>query len=90
MSTLHILNKFPDHPRFRACLEAIAEGDTLLLIENGVLATLTAAGELPATTHTLAADLAASGIRPAEGDTRVVDYPGMVRLTTTHSHIISW
>lgn len=34
IQTLHIVNKAPDHPRFRRCLAMLAPGDTLLLIED--------------------------------------------------------
>jgi len=35
--TLHILNKPPGHPRFTLCQRQLAEGDTLVLLEDAVL-----------------------------------------------------
>mgnify|MGYP001627782360 CR=1 FL=1 len=87
LSTLHILNKAPGHPRFTACLVAMSEGDLLLLTGNAVLALVDDNVRLPASTQALAADCKARGIG---GDAPLVDYRGMVQLTDRFSRIISW
>lgn len=88
--TLHLLNKAPDHPRFSACLQAIAPDDCLLLMENAVHGITVASLELPAATRVLAADARARGLAEPAGGVKFVDYDGMVRLTEAHSRIISW
>ncbi|PSF04755.1 sulfurtransferase complex subunit TusB [Marinobacter fuscus] len=86
--TLHILNKAPDHSRFALCLAAQADGDTLLLIEDAVIALLDQQISLPMGTHALQADAQARGV----GSTaeKHVDYAGFVALTEEHTRIINW
>jgi tRNA 2-thiouridine synthesizing protein B len=91
MTTLHILNKPPHHPRFERCLEAFASDDQLLLMESAVLAVsepdLLLAGRVCA----LKADLEARGLSAAiRGDITTVDYDGMVVLTAESAQIIHW
>ncbi|GGY82096.1 sulfurtransferase complex subunit TusB [Marinobacter zhanjiangensis] len=90
-TTLHILNKHPDHTRFRACLDAMAPGDALLLIENAVLALADVAIPLPEVTYALQADCEARGLsahRPREVEQ--LDYIGMTHLTDRFPRLISW
>lgn len=86
--TLHILNKAPDHPRFALCLAAQADSDTLLLIEDAVIALSDQQISLPASTHALQADAKARGIGAAAD--HQVDYAGFVALTEEHTRIINW
>lgn len=91
MSTLHILNKTPEHRRFRLCLAAFAEGDRLLLTENGVLALVRCPEILPEGTAALLADVQARGL--AEVAAKAVpclDYGDMVSLTEDATRIITW
>lgn len=90
MNTLHILNKPPEHPRFRHCLASIGLDDTLLLTENGVLATIDNDIRLPPRTFSLSADMEARGIPAATTTVQTIDHTGMVNLTTEHTQIISW
>ena len=82
MSQLHILNKAPGHPRFNACLAAVQPGDSLLLVEDGVLACADARTRWPDQVQlmALAADLDARGIAPAAGIS-TTDYAQWVTLT---------
>lgn len=90
-TTLHILNKRPDHHRFQACLDALGPGDVLLLIENGVIALTDAGIHLPEGTHVLQADCEARGLATGpEDEVEQVDYLGMVYLTDRFSRVISW
>lgn len=88
--TLHILNKAPDHPRFSACLAAMGSGDTLLLIENAVLALPMPELQLPPGTHALSPDMQARAIDIPDRSIRAIGYDGMVALTTDAEKIISW
>lgn len=88
-ATLHILNKSPDHQRFRACLDAMAPGDVLLLIENAVIALADAGITLPEGTRALQADCEARGLATAD-KVEQVDYLGMTHLTDRFSRVISW
>ena len=90
-AALHILNKHPDHPRFGACLDAMAPGDILLLIENGVLALVETGLQLPEATHALKADCDARGLgTQSRKGGKEVDYTGMITLTDRFSRLISW
>lgn len=89
MRTLHIVNKSPDQPRFRSCLNALAKHDQLLLTENAVLAATDGMTALPDECYALAADLQARGVK-APGETTAIDYAGMVRLTADADRIICW
>lgn len=89
--TLHILNKPPGHERFLACLDAIAPGDIVLLVENAVTALADVSVALPDGTLALSADCEARGLGRSEAEnTGRVDYQGMVRLTDRFVRIISW
>ncbi len=91
MPRLHLLNKAPDHARFRRCLASIGAGDTLVLMENAVLAV---AGDhaLPATgVAALADDLAARGLTDdTDGAVTAISVEELVALTETHTTVISW
>lgn len=90
-TTLHILNKHPDHERFRVCLGAMAAGDSLLLIENAVIALADTSLRLPPGTHVLKADCQARGLGSgANCQVEQLDYAGMVQLTDRSPRLISW
>ncbi|WP_372965124.1 sulfurtransferase complex subunit TusB [Marinobacter sp.] len=86
--TLHILNKAPEHPRFAACLEALSPSDTLVLIENAVLAC--ASVPLPDQSLALTADIKARGLTASCEGIQTIGYGDLVQLTETHTKIISW
>lgn len=88
--SLHLLNKAPSHPRFRSCLDAMAPGDQLLLLENAVIALADDAVVLPPGTLALAQDCEARGLSDEVGASLLVDMPGMVNLTDQFSNIVSW
>ncbi|WP_083260285.1 sulfurtransferase complex subunit TusB [Marinobacter sp. X15-166B] len=90
MTTLHILNKSPDHPRFALCLAAVTGEDQLLLTENAVLALADTTLTLPARVAALAADMDARGLTGNGLSRYGVGFDHMVRLTTQASRIISW
>lgn len=90
IQTLHILNKSPDHPRAIRCFEMLAENDSLLLTENGVLCLAT--GNLPGVSKVFALvpDAKARGLGRLEGNVAYVDFPEMVALSLQAQRIISW
>ncbi|MBI42750.1 sulfurtransferase complex subunit TusB [Marinobacter lutaoensis] len=91
IQTLHIVNKAPDHPRFRRCLAMLAPGDTLLLIEDAVLATGLKALAADVPCLALAPDLRARGLEVSTGQRiETTDYAGMVALTAKARRVISW
>lgn len=95
---LHTLNQPPGNTQcLERCLNALAEGDALLLIEDGVLATLPAHTSqfdaLPANIalYVLKADLDARGLNDLK-DARftVVDDGGFVDLACEQDKVVSW
>lgn len=88
--TLHILNKAPGHPRFFACLAALSDQDTLVLIEDAVLALPDTDTALPERTVALEPDLDARGLSGAAGTDQTISHQQLVQLTEQHPRIISW
>ena len=97
MSMLHIVNKSPyERNSLAAAVGHMTDGDTLLLIEDGVYAAVkggAVAGQLEGkTVSVLGADLAARGIaadKLVEG-VAVVDYGNFVDLVETTDKSQSW
>lgn len=90
MTTLHILNKSPDHPRFVLCVSTLASDDQLLLTENAVLALADTTVSLPANVLALSPDMKARGLNQANLSQYGIGFDGMVRLTAQATRIISW
>ena len=102
MSVLHLVNKAA---AFEDCLELMAPGDALLLIEDGVYAArrpvapadgAAGAGEaeppaLPDACYALESDLEARGLL-GRMDSRfqAVSYDGFVGLVEKHHPIVTW
>jgi len=98
MATLHLINAAP-HSRsaLRQCLYAASDGDTVLLIENGVFCAVAPTFEQNVSKATglnwcaLVNDVQARGI-----DTRLapsivlVDDHAFVDLVASHQPIVSW
>ncbi|WP_370232192.1 sulfurtransferase complex subunit TusB [Marinobacter nauticus] len=89
-TTLHIINKAPEHARFRHCLASVQQGDTLLLIEDAVLALLDRERQLPGASYGLDTDANARAVANRVPAEQLVDYAGFVQLTVNHSRIINW
>ncbi|SFR39631.1 tRNA 2-thiouridine synthesizing protein B [Marinobacter gudaonensis] len=89
-STLHILNKAPEHPRTGHCLAALAPDDALLLIENATL--LLATQSAPATCQLFASapDIQARGLQADTEQVKTVGYSDMVSLSLAAKRVISW
>jgi tRNA 2-thiouridine synthesizing protein B len=94
---LHVVNKSPyERNSLDTCVGYCREGDTLLLIEDGVYAAL-AAGKAAAKMEglkvaALGSDLKARGIaedKLVEG-IQIVDYAGFVDLVETTDRVQSW
>jgi tRNA 2-thiouridine synthesizing protein B len=97
MSMLHVVNKSPyERNSLGTCIGYCREGDTLLLIEDGVyaaIATGKAAAQLEGLqVAALGPDVKARGIaedKLVEG-IRIVDYAGFVDLVATTDRVQSW
>jgi tRNA 2-thiouridine synthesizing protein B len=100
MSTLHLVNRSPDQgDALAACLRALAPGDALLLMEDGVYgaardsqgAALLARRPADTTLHVLAPDLLARGLADRlVDDAAPVDDAGFVQLAVDHARVASW
>jgi tRNA 2-thiouridine synthesizing protein B len=97
MSMLHLVNKSPyERNSLDTCVGYVKDGDTLLLIEDGVYAAAKAgkaAAKLAGLdVAVLGPDLAARGIgedKLADG-VKVVDYAGFVDLVEAKDKVQSW
>lgn len=89
--TLHIVSKSPySSGALHDCLHSFAEGDALLLIQDGVYAASDNGEPLPINpVYCLAADAEARGISPG-GQVQVIDDTQWVDLCCTHNPIVSW
>ena len=100
MAMLHTVNKSPyEKGALESCLNHVSEGDTVLLIEDGVYAVVKggrAANALASVKGVkiaaLSADLKARGITADKisGGVDVVDYGGFVDLVTDTDKTQSW
>ena len=101
MSTLHTVNKSPfDRTALKTCLNHMAIGDVMLMIEDGVVGARKGgafAGALQAklgscAIYALAPDLAARGIKPEDlvDGVKLVDYAGFVDLAAESERVCSW
>lgn len=95
MSCLHLLNKSPSSGLLDELRKALAPGDGLLLLEDGVyfLNRPKELADLPANLllHFLAEDLQARGLTgPLPKNATTVDYDGFVALCASHAKIASW
>jgi len=96
MSTLHTVNKSPyERNALKSCLDHLSPGDTVLLIEDGVLAAgqggafVKALADAGCTVCALGPDLSARGVAVAEG-IHVVDYGGFVDLAAAARRVCAW
>lgn len=90
VNTLHILNKPPEHSRYRLCLAALGPQDMILLIENGVLALARPLEFDVRQCLALAPDLEARGLADRIEKGRSLSYHGMVELAASAKNVISW
>lgn len=98
--TLHTWNKATTTaPQLAACLAVLAEGDSLLLLEDAVYLALDAAfmsrfaAELPDSPrlYALAPDLAARGISARISPAvNVIGYKEFVALSLQHQRVVNW
>ncbi len=101
MSTLHTINKSPfDRSSLTSCLNHVAQGDAVLMFEDGVVgarkgcafAEALRAKRTSCAIYILGADLAARGMKAediAEG-IGIVDYGGFVDLVAGHARVCAW
>jgi tRNA 2-thiouridine synthesizing protein B len=99
MSTLHTVNKSPyERNALKSALDHVSPGDTVLLIEDGVLAArkggafVQALASAGCTICALGPDLSARGVVAedvAEG-IHTVDYGGFVDLAAAATRVCAW
>lgn len=101
MTTLNIVNKSPfEKQTLMQCLERIPAGNSVLLIEDAVVAAVanTAFSEQlinagkTVELYVLQPDLAARGFADSAllPEMKAVDYAGFVELVTKHERVHSW
>ncbi len=99
MGTLHTVNKSPFQTNtLQSCLSHVKDGDTVLLIEDGVYGAMSGTSVSDAVKATgakvcvLGPDFAARGIdagRTIEG-VETVDYEGFVDLAAASDRVQAW
>ncbi len=93
---LHILNRPPSHSRvYRQALDAMAEHDRLLLIEDAVTGALISQVEhfqsIAGRLYVLQEDLVSRGLDSHCAEAvHIVDMEGFVRLTEEAEKTVSW
>jgi len=94
---LHIINKSPiESNQLVRCLEYISDGDSLVLIENGVYAATMPSGleQLPVDIElcVLEADIEARGLDKDRiaGHYKIINYHDFVKRVTQHPVNQSW
>lgn len=87
MSTLHLVNK---RAALGACLQAAAENDAIILLEDGVFAAVSVlAPQRPV--YALEPDVLARGLGGRVAATvRLVDDAGFVALVERHQPVVTW
>lgn len=93
---LHTLNASPESPAFNNCLAAIAPGDALLLLGDGVYCALAATPACAAILgcgaelYLLEKDARAAGVIDTPGNVTVTDMTGFVALTERFPRQLAW
>ena len=93
---LHTLNASPTTAAFHNCLEVAQQGDTIVLLGDGVYAALagtTASLALQKEAVTLCMldlDAALAGVMTTGASVRTITMEELVILTETHSRIQAW
>ena len=101
MSTLHTINKSPfDRPSLQSCLRLAADGNAILLFEDGVygamkgnaVADLVEKSLSNKTIYVLGPDMKARGVDESKliDGIKVVDYKGFVELTVENDKVNAW
>ncbi|MBI2242295.1 MAG: sulfurtransferase complex subunit TusB [Magnetospirillum gryphiswaldense] len=101
MSTLHTVNKSPfERANLQSCLGHAQAGDSVLLLEDAVVAAMAATAMAPKLADAaqsvkifvLGPDLKARGLDPAgvADGIGVVDYDGFVDLAAENSTVHAW
>ncbi|MCW9005550.1 MAG: sulfurtransferase complex subunit TusB [Gammaproteobacteria bacterium] len=101
MAMLHTVNKSPfERNTFDSCIAMAKSGSSVLLIEDGVIASLkgTSASDKVSkameniTFYVLGPDLNARGMTDDQiiDGIKVVDYEGFVDLTAEHENVQAW
>jgi sulfur relay protein TusB/DsrH len=88
---LHIITQSHfQHAALKECLTIIAVGDSLLLLADGVYATLThEITQYQITCYVIREDVQSRGLEERQGFT-YIDYAEMVDLTDQHHPIMTW
>ena len=85
MATLHLVN---NPTALQSCLDVAADGDSVLLIEDGVYG---ATGEVTKSLLVLEPDVEARGLKQRIANTaESINYDKFVALVETHKPIVTW
>ena len=89
--TLHLIQKSPfTHSVLKDCLNIINRNDTILLMQDGVLACQhSLLHNIKHTTYALSDDLNARSLQ-ARGNIQPIDYKDFVDLCASSTRVISW
>lgn len=94
---LHTLSHSPYHTDIDAMLRVVAQGDALLLLQDGVIAGLAQGSVIArllasgAPLYALRDDVVARGLtEQISPSVRLVDYTEFVRLTAQHAAQLAW
>lgn len=95
MKILHTISKTPASNLLNSCLEAIAENDGVLFLEDGVYYTWKDTKGLKCAErykcYALKEDLLARGLKTTSvNNFNLVDYPAFVDLCEKYEKIINW
>ena len=95
---LHIINKTKDATLIDQCMRYCSQGDSVLLVEDGVYLALTSSPSLPSelsndiTLYALKEDLIVRGLEldKVQMNVKPVHMSEYIELTASHSKVINW
>lgn len=93
---LHTLNARAPRDAFRDCLRSASQGDTIVLLGDGVYNALpgsearSALDACPARILALDTDVRAAGVQHALGEMVLVDMDGLVALSEHYPRQLAW
>ena len=95
MTSLHTITKPPSAAALQSCAKFLSEGDSILLLEDGVYYSADAKNwpALPLGTkvYGLKEDFVARGLsKIADRQVELVDYARFVQLSCEHDKVVSW
>ncbi|HIF75870.1 MAG TPA: sulfurtransferase complex subunit TusB [Porticoccaceae bacterium] len=95
MTSLHTITKPPSAAALQSCAKFLSEGDSILLLEDGVYYSADAnnwpALPLGTKVYGLKEDFVARGLsKIVDRQVELVDYARFVQLSCEHDKVVSW